>query len=414
MTEVPKIVHDRLRAASLGRALSGQESLERAHPDADRLTAFAEHTLSVTERESVLEHLSLCGECRDVIALALPAAEIPVERDRAQAIAFPTKGARTWLSALTAPSLRWAAVAAGVVIIAATFVVHSGRVNRAQLTSINSQLATKASPSPQPSSAMTQLQTDQSIAMLETNKVPKPAMPASKKLNPRPAVRPAPHAESPMMMAGNKSASDPSNKALDALAKRDANETVEVAAAISATQGEASSASDNTLMAQNDTPPVIKSKPVVGAETSQVSASPAAPLPQQGRSMMSMAGVAGRASQAKATPAATNVTWAITGGVLQRSRDGGLTWQNALHADQTLLCYASREEEVWTGGEGGILFHSADKGLTWVAVQPSVKTGQLTSDITHIEMSSRFDLVVSAGSNEIWRSADGGKTWEKN
>src|SRR5271165_4926757 len=172
MTEVPKIVHDRLRAASLGRALSGQEALERAHPDADRLTAFAEHALSVTERESVLEHLSLCGECRDVIALALPAAEIPVERDKVQATTFPAKGARTWLSALAAPSPRWAAVAAGVVIIAATLVVRSGHVNREQRASINPQPATTASPtsvSPSPqqasSSAMNQLPTDQSVAM---------------------------------------------------------------------------------------------------------------------------------------------------------------------------------------------------------------------------------------------------------
>ncbi len=67
MTDVPKIVHSRLRAATPER-----EAMERAHPEADVLTAFAEQALSAAERESVLQHLTLCGDCRDVIALASP------------------------------------------------------------------------------------------------------------------------------------------------------------------------------------------------------------------------------------------------------------------------------------------------------------------------------------------------------
>src|ERR1700730_16072619 len=58
MTEVPKIVYDRLRAAFP----------ERAHPDADLLAAFAEQALSATERDGVLQHLALCGDWRDVVA----------------------------------------------------------------------------------------------------------------------------------------------------------------------------------------------------------------------------------------------------------------------------------------------------------------------------------------------------------
>src|ERR1700686_3077508 len=61
MTEVPKIVYDRLRAAVP----------ERAHPDVDLLSAFAEQALSATEREGVLQHLALCGDCRWVAAAVL-------------------------------------------------------------------------------------------------------------------------------------------------------------------------------------------------------------------------------------------------------------------------------------------------------------------------------------------------------
>ena len=48
MSEVPKIVHHRLRAAT-----PAPDPLERAHPDADLLTAFAEQALPASEREGV-------------------------------------------------------------------------------------------------------------------------------------------------------------------------------------------------------------------------------------------------------------------------------------------------------------------------------------------------------------------------
>jgi photosystem II stability/assembly factor-like uncharacterized protein len=120
--------------------------------------------------------------------------------------------------------------------------------------------------------------------------------------------------------------------------------------------------------------------------------------------------------------------------------DSGQSWQDALHADHPLLCYASRDEDVWAGGQAGTLFHSANSGATWAQVQPSVKARQLSSDITHIEVRNdvrnnevrnnevrneelRRDLrygvrgpgeiLLSTSNHEIWSSADGGKTWAK-
>ena len=45
------------------------------HPDADLLTAFSEQLLTGREREGVVEHLARCGDCREVVAFALPAME---------------------------------------------------------------------------------------------------------------------------------------------------------------------------------------------------------------------------------------------------------------------------------------------------------------------------------------------------
>ena len=430
MTEVPKIVHDRLRVSSLERALPGHGGLERAHPDADLLTGFAEQALSATERDSVLNHLSLCGDCRDVMALSLPAVEVPPATNTVHATLLPAKVARGWLSAFTAPSLRWAALAAGVAIVAAMLVVRPGNMNRAKLTSVNPQVAITASPTSAPPVASlsanqpviqltNQAPMNPSVAILESKKAPNPEKNSSKKLRPGRDVTPVPQAESGMMLADNKGGSSPA--AMLGAPPKGANETVEVAAAASAMQVETSSASEDGLMAQNNAAPVVKSKPVVGTETSQLQGTipaSAAPLPVQGRNMMSMARPAAPESPATAkvttNKLTTNsVTWAITAGVLQRSLDGGLTWQNAMLADHTLLCYASHEQEVWTGGQAGVLYHSADGGLTWIRVQPLDKTRQLTSDITHIGLRSPLEIVVSAVGKEIWNSVDGGRTWEK-
>src|SRR5258708_29866670 len=95
MPELPQIVRERLKASpSPG-----------IRPDADVLTAFGEQLLPESERALVLDHLSRCGDCREVIALALPVSE-------AADVAAARTVQRGWFGW---PSLRWAFVAAGIV-----------------------------------------------------------------------------------------------------------------------------------------------------------------------------------------------------------------------------------------------------------------------------------------------------------
>jgi len=96
MENVPKIVGERLKAAAVAVD----------HPDPDVLTAFSERALPERERGQVLEHLALCGECREVLALALPIEEPIVT------VVRPLRG--RWL---TWPRLRWGLVAAGVIVV---------------------------------------------------------------------------------------------------------------------------------------------------------------------------------------------------------------------------------------------------------------------------------------------------------
>lgn len=105
MQNVPNIVRDRLKVAT-----------PVSHPDADTLTAFSEQLLPEAERAAVVEHLARCGECREVVALALPESK-----------AFqPVLGhsSSRWFAW---PTLRWAFVAAGVAIVSVGLVKHQRR-----------------------------------------------------------------------------------------------------------------------------------------------------------------------------------------------------------------------------------------------------------------------------------------------
>ncbi|HVN17698.1 MAG TPA: YCF48-related protein [Dongiaceae bacterium] len=103
MENVPKIVTQRL----------GAQAVPMDHPDADLLTAFAEHSLPEGERNRVFEHLASCRDCRDVVALALP--------DEAPMIEVVQPARETWLSW---PRLRWGLVAAGVIVVGSFGVLH--------------------------------------------------------------------------------------------------------------------------------------------------------------------------------------------------------------------------------------------------------------------------------------------------
>ncbi len=106
MERVPQIVSERLKA--------GAPVVD--HPDADLLTAFAERSLSKPERATLVEHLARCGECREIVALALPASD-----DLQQTATPSATGLLTW------PVLRWGLIAAGILAVASFGVMQYQR-----------------------------------------------------------------------------------------------------------------------------------------------------------------------------------------------------------------------------------------------------------------------------------------------
>jgi hypothetical protein len=446
MTQVPKIVYDRLRAA-----LPGRTGTELAHPDADLLTAFAEQALSAVERDGVLEHLARCGYCRETVALALPAMEsmaAPVAEDASKVGTMISRQRPQPKRIFAWPTLRWAALAAGVVVVASVLLLRPGKLNQPQPPSANQQVAVNVPPVPAPQIASPSLppptaaaSIGQPAAATRADEIrSKPELGLSKKLKAGQVAAPPPSAESGMLLAENKIAANPKDsrgpdngpgasagaRVLDysAGAIPRTNETVTVAAASPVVQTEVST--EALPVPQNGDRPIAKAKPAPQTETSQLQgtiSSSIRELPVQGRNVVSMAQLA----PPQSPTGAQAVTWAITAGALQRSLDNGQSWQDVLRPDHPLLCYASHDADIWAGGQAGTLFHSTDNGVTWVLVKPSSKGRQLSSDVTHIDVhrdlhkeiganmrggvSNLAEIVVSTSDNETWSSADGGKTW---
>jgi hypothetical protein len=418
MTEVPKIVYHCLDAAS------ERLTAKATHPGADLLSAFAEQALSVAERENVLAHLAICGNCREVIALALPTEVVAPEpttvgNENGRRASTPAKAGKGWLtsSRFVWPGLRWAAVAAGVAVAASVLLMHPGKLNQPTLLSKKQPAADTASPAsiaPSPSSPMT-------YAPVLTKTEEKTAMPDSqslKRLRPTQMAKQAREVDSPMLLAENKKQSNDSSDALAGLATGAkisnmptvTNETVEVSAASPLEITEEAS-SDFPLTARDMAPAIEKAKPapqsVAGPATVQAEAAPA------GASAQLQAQVVNRNMMTLRQSLAPHVTWSISAGVLQESKDNGHSWQTALHTDHPLLTYASHGDDVWAGGEAGALYHSIDGGATWAQMQPSTESQRLTSGITHIGISGPTAIVFSTTNDEVWSTMDGGKTWAK-
>jgi hypothetical protein len=404
MTEIPKIVYDRLRAA-----LPEAGSLGAAHPDANMLTAFAEQALPAVESDGVLNHLALCQDCREILILALPAADdaassriaAHTESDRAARISTK-KHERSWLTMLTRPSMRWAALAAGVVVAASVLLVHPGKLNQPILPSVNQQAAgTTAAPAS--SSPIASLSADRAVSRTEVvdDTRPSSGLLLSKKQSPSKAkterdLRSFYQAKSGMLPADNQRTPGLADRSPSASLVTGSTATVAVASA------------EGSPMARNAAAAIERAKP--------------AAQPTEANELQTSQVVTGLSSARADAPASPtfgrNISWTILAGTLQRSSDNGQNWQNALHVDHPLLCYASDDQDVWAGGQAGTIFHSVDGGVTWVHVMPSVKDQILSSDISRIEILGNVEgtetIVVSTSNNERWTSVDSGNTWRKN
>jgi hypothetical protein len=445
MEKIPQSVVKRLRESTAVPASS--------HLDADLLTAFAERSLADRERGLVMEHLAACGDCREVVTLALPELEtIPessVEKSHGP-------GWFAW------PVLRWGALAAAVLVVASVGVLQYTHQRAEQTVAVvrSQERAPELPKAAEPTLPATRVgQPAASPGQLEVRKgapqkgVPEPMHPShpqnhrtfasSNKDDQSAAIGSATTAR---IGSGSGASIAPGQDATAAdqfniQAKKSApeirqqaavgrtSETVEVqadagqvktgAGAVNSTENQfAQNQANLPLQGRNVTSlDVVKAKDPVATAAGPVAAT--APMGPPGMPLQTSPALMLRASP----------RWSISpAGVLQRSFDGGKTWANIIPngagkqqgqdaktalAVPVFRAVSANGLEIWVGGSASALFHSADGGNLWTRVAPSEGGTMLTGDIVSIEFPDALHGNITTSTTEIWSTSDSGQTWQK-
>jgi hypothetical protein len=413
MSELPQIVREGLKRK--------QTETAGDHPDANLLSAFAEHTLTGSERANVLEHLAHCSACREVVALASP--ELG---DEPKVVSALPSGSRSWWRS---PVIHWGALtAAALVVLIAVgerMRLREGHSASApavvQETIQNSGEVTHDAPAAPP-------QTSQSAQ----ESTPSPRITARADENGKPnATEP-----NPSIVSKNGASLSAEAKGT-ASAPFSGNAGSIVGGTGSGTGGGVGA---GRLAAPTGAP----------ASTEARNISPAAPPSDVNKSSgkdevrkfdylqpsestvvvsraeaVEQAPAAGSLKTKKADPAATAqfstsakqvsvaTRWSISNsGVLQRSVDGGRTWQPIVVADGiTFRTVAAIANEVWAGGSAGALFHSADAGEHWSQVPVQADGRVLSEDIVRIDFNDYKNGTLITSTGQTWSTSDSGAHW---
>jgi photosystem II stability/assembly factor-like uncharacterized protein len=102
---------------------------------------------------------------------------------------------------------------------------------------------------------------------------------------------------------------------------------------------------------------------------------------------------------------------AVEGAGLQRSKDGGQSWRQALDTDVRSLAGHPRDPQaLYLGTAGGDVYHSSDGGVSW---ELSPRDGRPAAGVTRIAVAADEPrrLYIGLETGGVWASADGGASW---
>jgi len=467
MESVPKIVAKRL-----------QSPPAESHPDANLLTAFTEQSLTAAERDHIVEHLARCGECREVVSLALP------PQFESQPLAEHGVNWFQW-TLFGGSALRWAAVAAGLVLIASIGTLQyrrqQGRESASNVSEAKPAIATPAQSS-QPASQAALPEAgarEDKLAALR----PQTDLTENKRARSEGTIA-LPRANS--AVAGRGAIGGP-------VVRSAPSQILNLAPRHDSVLGGTPAP---TAAKQNPVPAAAPQTVIVGGAVQTLEAQSntvevtgqSAPQSQiqgqliQNETAKQSADRVGKAKAASAQPSLAMAPpslhsepilmnglaaprWTISAsGALQRSFDGGQTWQEVnvaandsaldrrqkaqmmtveVQADSTseaqsetqpeakkqarskdkpsasgpisfrFLSVSSNAAEVWAGGSGGALYHTTDAGNSWTRVLPSATGINLTGDIVSVQFSDPRIGTVTTSTGEVWTTPDAGHTWQK-
>jgi hypothetical protein len=342
-----------------------------ACPDADLLAAWFDHSLSSVEADRIEAHASSCSHCQQVLG---DLARSEPEVTRAAPLPAP---ARPWNW-----HWRWLVPLATVALV----VVVAQRTLRA--------------PGEAPGAApiQTGLARPQSTAA-ETRDQAASGRPAGEMAD---AVRPAEQAARSAVSAPRQREFADKAAAAPTLAQRKEGEAAKPAAAAPTQTVEDPRAEAKPVGGIAGGVPGGVVGGVVGVVVGGV---------VKGRSEVQAENVAELLhSTSGAGPSGATSTWRYgQGGLIERSADGGRTWQRQSSGVSTPLADGSAATDLicWLVGARGVVLRTTD-GRTWEQL-PS----PTSADLVSVHAWSEAVATVTAADRTGYETADGGKTWRK-
>ena len=377
----------------------GRQPLPTGHPSADVLTAFAENALVGDEHGRTADHLSRCGQCREIVFLASSAADKPLQVEEQGAAAYAAPRRRV-------PRLVWGmSIAAGVLVLASALVWWRHESARPQMQMASSEVGIPAAQPVEPaqesqpaieSKSNTELKS-QTQSQLSIGSKPATAPPPTAKSAAPPASVAKSQAKTPR--AENVSPNDARTLGMGSSAGIGAGAVPRPAqsraSSVAATPSTVSIAGAAATLAP-DAPP---RNSFVAVQGGPVGATPG-----------SRNAVVLNPQTALRPVRATHPQWRITpDGHLEHSTAEG--WSRVLAGQSaTFRVVSVVGNHVWVGGSGAALFHSHDEGQSWDQVALTSPSRE-TATIVSIQFDDAQHGTVTTDSGTRCITTDGGGTW---
>jgi hypothetical protein len=413
MEQLPKLIRQRLQART---------KEDGRHPDPDLLAAFADRALGKTERVQVLEHLARCGNCRDIVSLAIPDFEAG-----GAATATPVVPNSGWLRG---PILRWGGLAASVAVVTVAVTVprlsrHSSPVSttpsaqtdlrnnapQARMDEATDKLSVSAPATYRAAEVDSVAGLSKQAKFSDRKKDVSNAKPsrASKVAEGR-SVFPAPQAAVPASPPLSAKSAD---EAQAQLKKEQASDMqVSVSNEVVAVEAKAAPAELEIALGK------AKDAPSRDAQTGLVrnDARALSPRTMAGAISPQFADATSTKSAELSTRGRIVPRWTLSSdGTLQRSLDAGRTWATIPVAGNSVFrALAAVGADIWVGGSAGSLYRSLDAGEHWLQVKPASSGKVLTADIIGVEFTDANHGKLTTADEQIWTTADAGQTWQTN
>lgn len=443
---------DKAMDGLLRRSLARDAEAADACPEPDILAAYCERSLDADEMARHEQHFSECARCREQLVAIFRAEGVTEISAVQEAMGTPATAPRAMAQSPASPlkkparpgifDWRWLApVAAAILVVVFIYGHNSSRLAKPPISGNEVALS---KPEPLPPAGLADRE---SSAQYESAPLPAPAEPRAQGHGAAPPAKSPAGRELPQM-ARNSATTPLRNKKIDSSSalhseyetRNDLSKRAEVATgtamekqapaeldALSAakkdedlaraksapssapTPGTAGPAQAETKM-QGTGAGVAGQKSMVGGMANSRNQRQAAADTNGAAdvTVMSQAVTVQSAAQMIQTPDAS-VQYRIQGaGVVERSKDGGATWQGQrVKANAEILAGAAPSENVcWLVGRGGVILMTSD-GKHWKKVPSPVVV-----DFVGVTAADASFATVTAVDGQKYSTQNGGMTWQ--